>query len=330
MSGLPASCRHSLAENFATTRPEIKEAGTSASQVISVDIEAANLCPHYTARVIRGVKIGPSPAWLRRRLEAIGLRPINNVVDVTNYVMFELGQPLHAFNLDKLKGRRIIVRHARRGEKLLSIDGRERTLEPEMLVIADARNPVALAGVMGGRDSEVSDSTTNVLLESARFEPLSVRKTARHLAMKSDSSYRFERGIDPMLPERVSRRAAQLIVELAGGELLKGDVVAGQTGYTPRRITLRLERLRRLLGVQFPAERVMEALRRLSLAPSQADNRVEVQVPSYRLDLNIETDLIEEVARVIGYDKSQSRMRLPSVCRRRIRRRGRWRPSVLR
>lgn len=292
-----------LSREFRDARPEIKEAGTSASQVISVEIEAANLCPHYTARVIRYVKVGPSPAWLRRRLEAVGLRPINNIVDVTNYVMFELGQPLHAFDLDKLEGRRIIVRHARRGEKLLSIDGRERTLEPEMLVIADARNPVALAGVMGGRDSEVSDSTTSVLLESARFDPLSVRKTARHLAMKSDSSYRFERGIDPLLPERASRRAAQLIVELAGGELLKGDVVAGQTGYTPRRITLRLERLRRLLGVQFPAERVMEALRRLSLSPSQADNRVEVQVPSYRLDLNIETDLIEEVARVIGYDQ---------------------------
>jgi phenylalanyl-tRNA synthetase beta chain len=291
-----------LDRDFRGVRPEFKESAAAAAGAITVSIEAANLCPHYTARVIRNVKIAPSPGWLARRLVAVGLRPINNIVDVTNYVMFELGQPLHVFDLDKLDGSRIIVRQARRGEKLISIDGRERQLEPEMLVIADAKKPVALAGVMGDRDSEVSDSTVNVLLESARFEPLSVRKTARHLAMKSDSSYRFERGIDPLLPERASRRAAQLILELAGGELLKGSVAAGRDGFTPKRLTLRLERLRRLLGVQFPAERVMEALRRLSLSPTQADNRIEVQVPSHRLDLNIEVDLIEEVTRVIGYD----------------------------
>lgn len=292
-----------LNREFRNVTPQIRESGGSASDAIAVTIEAPSLCPHYTARVIRNVKIGPSPKWLSRRLEAIGLRPINNVVDVTNYVMFELGQPLHAFDLDKIEGRKIIVRQARRGEKLISIDGRERVLEPEMLVIADARKPVALAGVMGGHDSEVSDSTTNVLLESARFDPLSVRKTARHLAMKSDSSYRFERGIDPLLPERASRRAAQLIVDLAGGELLKGEVAAGQSGYLPKRLTLRLEKLRQLLGVQFAAQQVTDALQRLSLSPSQADNRVEMQVPSYRLDLNLEVDLVEEVARVIGYDK---------------------------
>lgn len=292
-----------LNREFRDVRPEVKVIATPASDLVSVSIEAANLCPHYTARIIRNVRIGPSPSWLRRRLEAVGLRPINNVVDVTNYVMFELGQPLHAFDLHKLEGRQIIVRQARRGEKLISIDGRERVLEPEMLVIADASKPVALAGVMGGRDSEVSDSTTNVLLESARFDPLSVRKTARRLAMKSDSSYRFERGIDPLLPERASRRAAQLIVELAGGELLKGDVVAGQTGYTPKRVTLRPERMARLLGVTFELPQVIAALGRLSLSPSLSAGNIEVQVPSFRLDLNIEADLIEEVARVIGYDK---------------------------
>lgn len=292
-----------LNREFRDMRPEAKESATPAAQATAVRIEAPELCPHYTARVIRNVKVGPSPAWLARRLEAVGLRPINNIVDVTNYVMFELGQPLHAFDFDKLEGRRIVVRQARPGEKVTSIDGRERELRPEMLVIADAARPVAIAGVMGGRDSEVSDSTVNVLLESARFDPLSVRKTARHLAMKSDSSYRFERGIDPLLPERASLRAAQLILQTAGGELLKGAVAAGATGYTPKRLTLRLERLRRLLGVQFPAEQVMEALRRLSLSPSQADNRIDVRVPSYRLDLNMEVDLIEEVARVLGYDR---------------------------
>jgi len=238
-----------------------------------------------------------------KRLEAIGVRPISNVVDVTNYVMFELGQPLHAFDFDKLQGRKVIVREARAGEKMVSIDGRERILRAGMLVIADGQRPVALAGVMGGADSEVSNSTTSLLLESARFDPLSVRKTARALAMKSDSSYRFERGIDPTLAERASLRTAQLILQTAGGELLSGMVAAGASGYQPKRLTLRLARLRQLLGTDFPVSQVMDGLTRLGLLPAQKGETVEVQIPSHRLDLNIEVDLIEEVARVIGYDK---------------------------
>ena len=292
-----------LGREFRDVRPEVKEAAARASDVASVRIDVPHLCPHYTARILRNVKIRPSPPWLARRLEAVGLRPINNVVDVTNYVMFELGQPLHAFDFDKLDGRRIIVRQVKKGEKLVSIDGRERTLEPEMLVIADASRPVALAGVMGGLESEVSDSTTNILLESARFDPLSVRKTARTLAMKSDSSYRFERGIDPLLPERSSLRAAQLILETAGGELLGGAVHAGSSGHVSKRLSLRLERLQRLLGVQLSRVDVVAALERLQLEPKLVDNRIEVTVPSYRLDINLEVDLIEEVARVVGYDK---------------------------
>ena len=281
----------------------LKESNTAASGVVSVAIEAPELCPHYTARIIRGVKIGPSPAWLARRLEAIGLRPVNNVVDVTNYVMFEMGQPLHAFDFDRVGGGKIIVRRARPGEKIVSIDGRERPLTPEMLVIADANRPVALAGVMGGLDSEVSAGTKNILLESARFDPLSVRKTARHLAMKSDSSYRFERGIDPLLPERASDRAAELIVQTAGGEILAGLVTAGQSGFTPRKLSLRLDRLNKLLGVTFEPRDVVAALDRLRLSPKLIGNVIEVTIPSYRLDLNIEADLIEEAARLVGYDK---------------------------
>jgi phenylalanyl-tRNA synthetase beta chain len=292
-----------LNREFRDVRPEVKETSDRAERVTSVQIDAPHLCPHYTARILRNITVRPSPPWMQRRLEAVGLRPINNVVDVTNYVMFELGQPLHAFDFDKLQGRRIVVRQAKKGEKLVSIDGRERVLEPEMLVIADALRPVALAGVMGGHDSEVSISTTNVLLESARFDPLSVRKTARTLAMKSDSSYRFERGIDPLLPERASLRAAQLILETAGGELLTGAASAGDTGFTLKTLTLRLERLRRLLGVEFPRADVLAALQRLQLSPELSDNRIEVTVPTYRLDINLEVDLIEEVARVIGYDK---------------------------
>ncbi|HEV2296855.1 MAG TPA: phenylalanine--tRNA ligase subunit beta [Tepidisphaeraceae bacterium] len=279
------------------------EAGTPVKEVTSVAIEAAQLCPHYVARVIRGVRVGPSPAWMVKRLEAVGLRSINNVVDVTNYVMFELGQPLHAFDFDKLSGQRIVVREARRGEKIVSIDGKQRELSPGMLVIADAEKPAAVAGVMGGLNSEVTTGTVNILLESARFDPLSVRRTARALAMKSDSSYRFERGIDPMLPERASLRAAQLILEAAGGELLSGAAVAGESGDKPKTLALRLARLDRLLGIDVPPREVVAALDRLQLSPKLAGDAVTVSVPSWRLDLNIEADLIEEVARVIGYDK---------------------------
>lgn len=281
----------------------VNESSTPATSVTSVRIDRPDLCPHYTARIIRGVKIGPSPAWMQRRLTAVGLRPINNVVDVTNYVMFELGQPLHAFDFDKLIERRIIVRGAREGETLVSIDGHLRKLGPEMLVIADAVQAVALAGVMGGLNSEVSDSTTNVLLEAARFDPLSVRTTSRRLTLSSDSSYRFERGIDPTLPLRASLRAAQLIVQTAGGELLAGVVQAGAENFAPRTIRLRLDRLNLLLGMNVPAADALDALTRLQLRPLMKDNQIEVTVPSWRADLNIEADLIEEVARVIGYDR---------------------------
>ena len=290
-------------ETRATAAPALTESPVHASTATSVAIDATDLCPHYTARVLRGVKIGPSPAWLARRLEAVGLRPINNVVDVTNYVMFEMGQPLHAFDFNRLEGRRIVVRRARGGEKLVSIDGRERLLTADMLVIADAARPAALAGVMGGADSEVSAATTAVILESARFDPLCVRKAARALQMRSDSSYRFERGIDPTLPERASLRAAQLILETAGGELLRGAVSAGSPGHEPKKLSLRLARLRQVLGVELPAGEVVDAFRRLGLSPTAHADRIDVTVPSYRLDLNIEVDLVEEAARVLGYDR---------------------------
>jgi phenylalanyl-tRNA synthetase beta chain len=283
--------------------PAFEPAGGEAATVTSVRIDAPELCPHYTARVLHNVKVRPSPPWLARRLEAVGLRPINNVVDVTNYVMLEMGQPLHAFDFDKLEGRRVVVRRAAKGEKLVSIDGRERDLTGDMLVIADAVRPVAIAGVMGGRDSEVSAGTTTVLLESARFEPLSVRKTSRALALKSDSSYRFERGIDPTLPERASLRAAQLIIEAAGAEVVPGIVSAGSSGYRPKTLSLRLARLRQVLGVELPIQEVVDAFTRLRLAPVVNGDRIDVTVPSYRLDLNIEIDLVEEAARVIGYDR---------------------------
>jgi phenylalanyl-tRNA synthetase beta chain len=284
--------------------PMDKPTGTANDTgLTAVGIDAPELCPHYTARVIRNVKIGPSPEWMQRRLAAVGVRPINNVVDVTNYVLFEMGQPLHAFDFDKVAGKQINVRLARPGEKLTSLDGKERSLTADMLVIADAEKPIALAGVMGGQNSEVTAETVNILLESARFDPLSVRGTARALAMGSDSSYRFERGIDPTLPERASRRAAKLILEIAGGKLAGPLVAAGSSGYSPKNLWLRLGRLQQVLGIEFPDFQVVEAFQRLRLSPILRGERIDVTVPSHRLDINFEIDLIEEAARVIGYDK---------------------------
>jgi phenylalanyl-tRNA synthetase beta chain len=289
------------------TAPQPRESSSPTGDTVSVSIEAPDLCPQYVARVIRGVKVAPSPGWLARRLECMGsekkpMRGINNLVDVTNYVMFEMGQPLHVFDLDRLEGGRIVVRRARAGEKLVTLDGKERTLSPEMLVIADAVKPVALAGVMGGRDSEVTERTTNVLIESARFDPLCVRRTARALAMGSESSYRFERGIEPTLPMRASLRAAELILQTAGGELLRGSVEAGGSAVPQRIVTLRLSKLHRLLGVEFPTPQVLDALRRLRLPLALRGEEINVTIPTDRLDLNIEVDLIEEIARVIGYE----------------------------
>jgi phenylalanyl-tRNA synthetase beta chain len=283
------------------TTPINDTAAAGDTGLTAVGIDAQDLCPHYTARVIRGVKIGPSPAWMQRRLSAVGLRPINNVVDITNYVMFEMGQPLHAFDFDTLAGREINVRRARAGEKITSLDGHQRLLSPEMLVIADGEKPAALAGVMGGQFSEVTDRTTNILLESARFDPLCIRSTARKLSMGSDSSYRYERGIDPTLPQRAALRASELFLEITGGTLAGPLVQAGSSGYSQKTLWLRLDRLKQVLGVEFPVQKVVDAFTRLRLSPVLRGERIDVTIPSDRLDLNHEIDLVEEAARVIGY-----------------------------
>ncbi len=270
----------------------------------TVTLDAADLCPLYTARVVRGVKVGPSPAWLRQRLEAIGLRSVNNVVDVTNFVLHDMGQPLHAFDLAKLRGHKVVVRSARDGELFTAIDASKHRLQPGMLVIADDHAAVAVAGVMGGLDSEVSAATTDVLIESAEFSPLGVRRTSRALKLASDSSYRFERGIDPLGVDRASRRTAKLIVELAGGTLCEGVIRAGRDDPSPRRVTMRLSRCGQLLGREVGVDRVIALLESLGLSPVRAgDDAITCTVPSYRRDLQREIDLIEEVARLDGYDK---------------------------
>lgn len=281
-------------------------AGT-VGELTSVDHREPGLCPLYTARVIRGLRVGPSPDWLVKRLEAVGLRSVNNVVDVTNFVMLELGQPLHAFDMHRLDGQRIVVRRAASGEMFTAIDGSKHKLRDDMLVIADAQRPVAVAGVMGGLDSEVSPRTTDVLLESAIFAPLSVRQTSRALKLASDSSYRFERGVDPLGVDRASRRAAQLMVQLAGGQLADGVIAVGEPGASEsasRRVVLRTQRSDALLGFEIPPRRMVELLDRLGLAPEhdpQAGS-IACMVPSFRLDLQREVDLIEEVVRLHGLE----------------------------
>lgn len=270
----------------------------------AVDVLDPDLCPRYTARVIRGVKVGPSPDWMVRRLEALGQRSINNVADVTNYVLHELGQPLHAFDFNRLAGRRIIVRRAGAGENLITLDGVERELSDQMLVIADAERTVALAGIMGGADSEITDATVDVLLESAYFNPASVRRTARILGMNTEASYRFERGIDYDIAARASDRAAALIVETAGGEIV-GELVDVRAQVEARPpITMRLDRFHHLTGLNVGKARAVEILSALGMEilSSTDDRIVSVKSPSWRIDLAIEEDLVEEIARIEGYD----------------------------
>lgn len=279
--------------------------GEKTSRVTSVTNECPQLCPQYFARVIRGVKVGPSPEWLQRRLRTLGQPSINNIVDITNYVLFERGQPLHAFDFDKLHDRRIVVRTARPGEKIVAINQREYELSPEMCVIADADRAVAVAGVMGGLDTEIGAGTANVLIESAAFAPLSIRNTARTLNLHSDSSYRFERHLDPLGLDWASRRCCELILEIAGGELLDEPVFAGIEPPREREpITLRFAQIRRILGIDVPSMEAVRILAALGLKPhgTASDTAAQFVPPSWRRDLTREIDLIEEVARIHGYE----------------------------
>ena len=284
----------------------VDESSAKTADATSVEIECEDLCPQYIARVVRGAKVAESPAWLKSRLETLGIRPINNVVDITNYVLMECGQPLHAFDMDKLHEGRIVVRRAKAGEKLTAIDQRDYELQPEMCVIADADRPVAIAGVMGGLESEIGDDTTNILIEVADFRPLSIRNTARALNLHSDSSYRFERGVDPHGLDWASRRCAELILELAGGELLEGAVVAGagrKVNVEP--VELRFAQISRILGIDIAKDEAVRILTELGFEQQGSATATSCRMvpPSWRRDLTREIDLIEEIARIHGYDQ---------------------------
>jgi phenylalanyl-tRNA synthetase beta chain len=284
--------------------PQPPETDPPVSERTRVPIQCPELCSRYTARVIQGVRIGPSPAWLAERLQAVGIAAINNVVDVTNYVMMECGQPLHAFDFAQLLGREIIVRQAQAGEQFAAINHKLYDLEPGMCVIADAERPVALGGVMGGADTEVAESTTDVLIEAADFAPISIRTTARKLVLHSPSSYRFERGVDPLGIDWASRRCCELILQTAGGRLARGVVAVGAAAAPRAPIVLRLSQLPRVLGITITADDVRRILTALGCAETAADQRtVTVVPPTWRRDLTREIDLVEEVARVHGYDR---------------------------
>jgi phenylalanyl-tRNA synthetase beta chain len=287
--------------------PEVgyEETASPIEEQISVEILAPDLCPRYCASLITGVKIAESPKWMQQRLLACGMRPINNIVDVTNYVMLEYGQPLHAFDYNQIRGKKIIVRRATKGETVVTLDEVERVLSKDMLVIADPEGAVAIAGVMGGAESEVIQPTTSILLEAANFNPTSIHYTGRLLSLPSEACMRFERGIRPELTLLGLKRATQLIMQLAGGEAAKGvaDVYPGKKDTEP--IFLSTERVKRLLGVEFSLDQIVKTLTSLGFDCKAAASASEVRVtaPYWRSDIHLEVDLIEEVARIISYDK---------------------------
>ncbi len=279
-------------------------------QGYTVTIENPDLCPRYAARKLSNVRIGPSPWWLQRQLLAVGMRPINNVVDITNFVMLEYGQPLHAFDFARIRGGQVIVRCSRAEEKkFTTLDGIERSLDQDMLMICDGQGPVAVAGVMGGLDSEVSDQTTEVLLEAACFDPVSIRRTARRLNLPSEASYRFERGVDPDTTLLAQARAVALMVELAGAEVEEGGIDLYPGRKPLRNLDLRISRAHSLLGIDLESEQIAGLLSSIGLqVESGGDQVLRVTVPAFRPDLEREVDLIEEVARLYGYNEVPTTM----------------------
>jgi phenylalanyl-tRNA synthetase beta chain len=286
----------------------LKESGTPAGKVAKIKIEDKDGCPRYSARLLSNVKIEPSPKWLQDLLTSVGVRPISNVVDVTNYVLMETGQPLHAFDYDKLADHTIVVKRAKNGEKFTTLDGKERTLNAETLMICDAERPVAIAGVMGGGNSEITAGTTNILIESAFFDPRSIRKTSKFLGLSTEASYRFERGTDIGNTAYAADRAAQMIQELTGAEVLKGVLDAHGHKQKVSKIKLRVTRTNEILGTDLTKSQVKEFLAQVGFNSKSISSDVfETVVPTFRVDVAQEIDLIEEVARVYGYNNIETK-----------------------
>lgn len=303
MEGIAREAAVALKTNFKVPEIKYSEKIGDTQEEARVVVEDPQLCPRYCARVVRNVKIGPSPRWMRRRLAAAGVRPINNIVDITNYVMLELGQPMHAFDLDKIKDSTIIIRRAKEGEKLVTLDKQERILTENMLVIADPEKAIGLAGVMGGYNTEVTSDTRNVILESANFDKASIRLTSKALGLRSEASIRFEKGLDIINAERAIDRAAQLIEELGAGEVVEGKIDVCNVSLDPRILEIEWKRINALLGLDLKVEDICGILDSLSFKTEVKDDLLVVEVPSFRQDIEGVADLAEEVARIYGYDK---------------------------
>ncbi len=290
-------------KSWAMPKIEVKPGKGRVEDELQVEVENPDLCPRYLARVVRDIKIQPSPRWMRRRLAAAGVRPINNIVDITNYVMLELGQPMHAFDLEKLEGRKIIVRTARPGESIITLDDQERKLTPEMLVIADAVKPIALAGVMGGANSEITEDTRQIVFESALFQGASVRMTSKALGIRSESSSRFEKGLDINMALTAVDRAVQLVQELGAGTLVEGRIDVLGTSVEKKKLTVEWNRINKLLGLELTADEISQILESLGIDVSVEGETMTAVIPTYRNDIEGMADLAEEVARIYGYDR---------------------------
>lgn len=289
--------------NRELTLPKLEQRTGSTDLQAQVQLDAEEDCPFYALQAVKNITIGPSPQWMQNRLTAAGVRPINNIVDITNYVMLEYGQPLHAFDYDHVQDGTIVVRYAQKGETFVTLDDVQRTLDEEMMLITDGTKPVAIAGVMGGANSEISDGTQTVLIESAYFSPRSVSKTSRKLGLRSEASARFEKDVDPERILPALRRAASLMCELAGGELASEETVAQTATRKPLTVQIRYEQTNRLLGMQIPVPEVKTVFDRLRFSYKEEADHLQVTVPTRRPDISLEVDLIEEVARLYGYDK---------------------------
>lgn len=287
-------------------KPEIKvndTEGDTKDYVKGITIEAPDLCYRYAARVVDGIKIESSPQWMQKRLLQAGMRPINNIVDVTNYVMLEMGQPLHAFDLEKVVGRKIIVRKAGDGEEIVTLDGKNRTLSQNDLVIADVEKAVGIAGVMGGENTEITPQTRTILLESANFNGYSIRMTAKKLGLRSEASSRFEKGIDPNLAEEVVNRAVILLEQLGAGKVVEGLIDVYPVPVHSHTVEVSPKRINVLLGTNISEEQMIEMLESLEMKVEKADERLKITIPTFRQDIRIEDDMAEEVARIYGFDK---------------------------
>jgi phenylalanyl-tRNA synthetase beta chain len=289
---------------------QIKESKARASRCATIKIVDREKCLRYSSRILRNVKVGPSPKWMQDRLQAVGVRPISNIVDVTNYVLMETGQPLHAFDYDTLADHTIIVKCGNEGETFTTLDGKERTLRADTLMICDGKRPVAIAGVMGGANTEISDTTTNVLLESANFAPSNIRRTSKYLGLSTDASQRFERGVDVEMTIYAVNRAAQLLQEVAGAQVLAGAIDVYAKKQKPLIVSARVARVNAVLGTSLSKKEIVNHLKSINLEPvSSSKEGIAFRIPTYRYDLAEEIDLIEEVARVYGYDNIETKTR---------------------